>query len=196
MLPSKADVERAAQDPPREFTVAGVSRPAQPWTLRLFPQGLRLTPQREGEPAIHILRSELATYVHLLNFGVTRRTLAIRKPRKYVFKLDPTPWEHLTAWVGRDAHLRMALRQRLGWGVPVGIFMLIISIPLPGDAAAGIEGVPFSPLPAALGVLLIAGAILARRRPHPALFLLDSTWFAVLAGSLVLRVIYGDNPLW
>lgn len=195
MLPFEADVERDTQEAPRELTVAGLSRPAQPWMLRLFAQGLRLTPQREGERAIHLLRSELATHVDLVNFGVTRRTLVVRKPKR-LFKLDPAAWAQLTAWIGRDARLRIALRQRLGFGVPVGIFMLITSLPLPGNAEAGIEGVSFNPLFATLGVFLIAGAILARRRPHPALFLLDSTWFAVLAGTLVWRVIHGGSPLW
>lgn len=196
MLPSEADVVRAAQEEPREITVAGLSKPAQPWTLRLFAQGLRLTPQREGEAAIHLLRSELATHVDLVNFGVTRRTLVVRKPKKRLFKLDPAAWEQMKDWIGRDARLRIALRQRLGYGVPIGVLVLISSLPVPGNAEAGIEGVAFSPLFATLGVLLIAGAILARRRPHPALFLVDSAWFAVVAGTLVLRVIHGGSPLW
>jgi hypothetical protein len=195
MLPLEADIEPGTQEPPREITIAGLS-PAQPWTLRLYSEGLRLTPQREGQPPIHILRSELATHVDLVNFGVTRRTLVVRKPKKRLFKLDPAAWAQLKAWIGRDARLRIALRQRLGYGVPIGILVLISSLPIPGDAVAGIEGVPFNPLFAALGVLLVAGGILARRRPHPALFLLDSAWFAVLAGVLVWRVIHGGSPLW
>ena len=47
-----------------------------------------------------------------------------------------------------------------------------------------------------LGVLLIGSAILARRRPHPALFLVDSAWFAVLAASIAVRVAFGASPLW
>lgn len=196
MLPFGADVERATHEPPPELTVAGLSRPAQPWTLRLFPQGLRLTPQREGEPPIHLLRSELATHVQLVNFGVTRRTLAVRKPAKRNFKLDPQGWTQLMAWLGRDARLRIALRQRLGYGVPIGIMVLISSLPLPANPEAGTQGVAFNPVFAILGVALIVGAILARRRPHPALFLVDSAWFAVVAGTLVWRVIHGSSPLW
>jgi len=196
MLPSEAEVERAAPEPARELTVAGLSKPAQPWTLRLFAQGLRLTPRREGEPPIHIIRSELATHVDLVNFGVTRRTLVVKKPSKRVFKLDPGAWADLLAWVGRDAWLRIALRQRMGFGVPIGILVLLSSLPVPGNAEAGIEGVAFNPLFAILGVALIAGAMLARRRPHPALFLVDSAWFAVVAGTLVWRVIHGSSPLW
>jgi hypothetical protein len=196
MLPFEAGIERGTEEAARELTVAGVSRPAQPWTLRLFPQGLRLTPQREGEASIHTLRSEIATHVELVNFGVTRHTLVVRKPKRRVFKLDPAAWAELLAWVGHDARLRIALRQRLGYGIPVGILVLISSLPVPGNPEAGIEGFAFNPLFAVLGVLLIAGAILARRRPHPALFLLDSAWFAVLAGTLVWRVIHGGSPLW
>ena len=196
MLPVGADIEPAAQEPQHELAVAGLSKPAQPWTLRLFAQGLRLTPQSEGEPAIHLLRSELATHVDLVKFGVTRRTLVVKKPRKRHFKLDPEAWARLTAWIGRDARLRIALRQRLGYGVPIGILVLISSLPVPGNAEAGIEGVAFNPVFAILGVALIAGAILARRRPHPALFLVDSAWFAAVAGTLVWRVIHGSSPLW
>lgn len=192
----EADVDRAHHETPGELIVAGLSRPAQPWRLRLFPQGLRLTPDREGEPPIHILRSELATHVDLVNFGVSRRTMAVRKPRKRLFKLDSAGWVHFTAWMGRDARLRIALRQRIGWGVPVGILMVLTSLPVPGNAEAGIDGVPFNAFSATMGLFLIAGAILSRRRPHPALFLLDSAWFAALAGSMAWRVIQGGNPLW
>lgn len=181
---------------PREFVVAGISRPAQPWTLRLFPDGLRLAPQREGVPPIHLLRAEVPTYAQLLDFGVTRRTLAVRKPVKRAFKLDPPAWSALTEWVGRDTRLRMALRQRLGYGVPLGLLVLATSIPLSGDPEAGIPAVPFDPLAATLGTLLVASALLARWRPHPVLFLVDSAWFAALAASIVVRVAFGDNPLW
>ena len=196
MPPIEAGVERAPDPSPAALTVAGLSRPVQPWSLRLFPEGLRLTPQREGEPPIHILRSELATHVDLVNFGLARHTLAIRKPRKRLFKLDPAGWAQLTEWVGGDARLRIALRQRIGWGVPLGVLMLLTSLPVPGNVDAGIEGVPFNAFSATMGLFLIVGATLSRRRPHPALFLLDSAWFAALGGTFVWRVIQGGSPLW
>ena len=80
--------------------------------------------------------------------------------------------------------------------MPIGILIAISSLPVPGSAQAGIEPISFNPAFAALGVLLIAGAILARRRPHPALFLIDSAWFLVVAGTLVWRVAHGASPLW
>lgn len=179
-----------------ELTVSGLSRPQQPWTLQLFPEGMRLTPQQGGHPSIHILRSELSTHVHLMDFGLARRTLFVRKPVKRNFKLDPATWPTLTAWVGREAHLRMALRHRLGWGVPAGVLMVLTSVPVPGNPEAGVQGVPFNALWAALGALLIAGAIVSRKWPHPVLFLLDSAWFAVIGATFVVRVIQGGSPLW
>jgi hypothetical protein len=179
-----------------EFTVAGLSRPAQPWTLRIFPQGIHLTPERGGHPPIHLLRSEIATHVQLLNFGLTPRTLVVRKPVKRNFKLDQTAWPALTAWVGRDARLRMALRQRFGLGIWVGAILMLASIPLGGDPAAGIPPKPFDLQAAALGALLIGGTLVSRRRPHPLMFLADSLWFVGIAMMIAIQVLNGRNPLW
>lgn len=63
-------------------------------------------------------------------------------------------------------------------------------------ADAGIEAIPASPLNAALGAVLIASALLARRRPRPWLFLLDSAWCAILAASLGFAVAQGASPFW
>ena len=178
------------------YVVTTVAARAERWTLRFFPNGLRLDPETVAGTPVHVNRSDALARLDLVDFGLARRVLSVRKPTKRTFKLPPDAWDELKRWVGWETRLRIALKRRVGMGVPIGVLFLLTAIPIPGDAAAGIEGVPASPLNAALGVLLIAGAILARRRPRPWLFLLDSAWFALLAASLVYAVVRGATPFW
>jgi len=191
MLP--LDATEPPPEAPREIPVAGLSRPVQPWLLRLYRDGLRLTP-RAGAPVIHLLRAELPTHVLLLDSGFTRRTLVVRKPLKRNFKLDPPGWSALTEWVGRDARLRMALRQRLAFGIPLGTLLVFAALLPPATPeAAGVAGRIWT---ATLGALLVAGAALARWRPHRVLLLMDCALIAVVAGSIVFRLAHGASPLW
>ena len=171
------------------------SRP-ESWSLRFFPNGFRVDPDAAGAAPIHVNRADAEARIDLVDFGLARRVLNVRKPGKHSFKLPADAWDELKRWLGREPRLRIALKRRVGMGIPMGILFLLSAIPLEGDAAAGIEGLAGSPLNALLGVLLIAGAILARRRPRPWLFLLDSAWFALLAASIVFSVVKGASPFW
>ena len=178
------------------YAVTTVAARAERWRLRFFPSGLRLDPETTAEEPIHVNRSDALARLDLVDFGFTRRVLSVRAPKKRTFKLPPDAWDELGRWVGRETRLRIALKRRVGMGIPMGVLFLVSAIPIKGDAAAGIEGIPANPLNAALGVLQIAGAVLARRRPRPWLFLLDSAWFAILAASIVFSVLHGASPLW
>ena len=184
----------SASDPvvaPQAATVYAVTtlgaRP-QAWSLRFFPQGLRIDPETPGETPIHVNRGDALERLDLVDFGLARRVLAVRKPRKRTFKLPADAWDELTQWVGWDTRLRIALKRRVGMGIPMGVIFLVSAIPM--------NGVPANPLNAVLGVLLIAGTFLSRRRPRPWLFLLDSLWFALLAASLVVTVLNGASRFW
>ena len=60
-----------------------------------------------------------------------------------------------------------------------------------------IDPIPFDVVGFALGVGLIALAILARVAPHRNLFLLDAIWFLLLAADTVWTVVgEGSSPLW
>jgi hypothetical protein len=193
---SASEPAGAGPRPATTHAVATLSNPPRAWTLRIFPAGVRLEPAEPGDEPVHVLRQDALERLDLVDFGLARRILTVRKPKKRTFKLDPAAWHDVREWLGYDARIRIALKRRTGFGIPMGLLFLLTSLPLPGDAQAGIVGIPASPLNAALGAALVASAILARRRPRPWLFLADSAWFAVLAASLVFAVAHGASRWW
>ena len=168
---------------PGTYSVTTVGTRPQTWNLRFFPNGFRVDPETPGEMPIHVNRSDALARLDLVDFGFARRVLSVRKPSKRTFKLPADAWEELKRWLGWDTRLRIALKRRTGMGIPMGLVFLL-------------SGILASPMNAVLGVLLIAGTILARRRPRPWLFLLDSLWFALLAASLMFAIVQGWSPLW
>jgi len=65
---------------------------------------------------------------------------------------------------------------------PVRAFNILRAVHLEGNAH------PATPLVVSWG--------LATWRPHAVLFLVDSIWFAIMAGHLVVSVLNGWNPAW
>jgi hypothetical protein len=163
------------------------------WRLELAPEGLR--GEREDGASFEIPRSELLRRVNVFDSPLARRVLAVRDP-KFILQLEPSSYRELEAWLGKDLLLRMELRKRLAWVVPIGIILILGSLPLPADPAAGIEGAPLQLLGLVLGAILVVQGLLSRLRPDRIYLLLDSGWFTVLAVDTVLDVAFGASPFW
>ncbi len=178
-----------------EYRAIEVTRQQRPWLLRLFPQGLRLEAQNGGD-AVHILREQVVPSLHLTDGLLSRYVLSVRRPRKLTVRLEPEAFLALRRWIGPVDGLRIALRGRLSYALPIGVLFLITSIPLPGDPASGIAAVPFNAVSAILGSALLLNGLLARLRPHRALLLLDSFWFLALAAQTAYRIGSGASWAW
>jgi hypothetical protein len=126
------------------------------------------------------------------------RALVARIPKPVILKLDDSSLAVLTFWVGPLTleDLKGELRRRLRWTVPIGLLFVLGSIPLPGDPAAGVAGVPFDPVSLVLGLGLIALSVAARIVPHPFLLALDGLWFLLLAADTVWGVVRGGDSVW
>ena len=125
--------------------------------------------------------------------------LLVKKGKKRLaFRLEDSQLASVEAWIGppNQAHLAFSLRQRYGLGLPIGLFLLLTSLPFAGDPAAGIEPVPFNLVSAILGGGLIVLWAFSRWRPHPRLFILDAAWFALLALDTVYDVAVGKSAYW
>lgn len=166
------------------------------WTLQLFAEGLRGERQEGDAASFHIVRDHLPESIQLLDGLLVKRTLVVKKPRKTTLQLEPGPFRTLSRWIGQPTLLRLALKQRLSWTLPIGVLFVLGSLPLPGDPEAGLDPTPFHPVWAILGALLIVQGFVARRWPRPVLFLLDSLWFVGLAAATAYGVWQGDSPYW
>jgi hypothetical protein len=185
----------APGSPPQTLEAAEPGRNPRKWTLRLFPEGLRGERQDDGA-SVHVLRPKLPDVVQVHDGLLLKRTLVVKKPRRTTLQLDPDGFRRLSRWIGGPTLLRMALKRRLSWTIPIGILFVVISVPLPGDLEAGIEAVPFNPVSAVLGTALIVQGVASRLWPRPVFFLLDALWFCGLAADTVYRVTQGQRPYW
>lgn len=193
MVAEQVVTASAPTRPPETLDATEVGSKPRRWTLQLFRDGIR-GEREDGGASFHVLRARLLDSIQVMDGLLIRRTLVVRKPRRTTLKLEPPAFRRLSAWVGDHTLLRLALKGRLSWTIPIGILFVLGSVPLPGDPEAGIEAVPFSPVSAALGALLILQGLASKRLPRPALFLLDALWFLGLAADTLSRVWAGQSP--
>jgi hypothetical protein len=124
--------------------------------------------------------------------------LILRLSKKTVFLLEPDQLKVLQEWLGPPTtkDLKIALKQRLKFAIPIGLLFLFFSIPLAGDPDAGLEPVPFDPVSAILGALFITLGLIMKFWPRRELFLLDAGWLVLLAAKITYDIFYGSHWLW
>jgi hypothetical protein len=152
--------------------------PAKKWTLSLFRDYLKLEP-RDGK-AYEIDRADVPERVQKIESWLLRRGLIVTLGKKKVmFQLPSDAFAAVSAWIGPPTveDLKVGLKRRLSWVVPIGILFVLSALPL-GD-------LDWEPVSLALGLGLILTARLAKLWPHRNFFLIDSLWFASLAANSV-----------
>lgn len=180
------------------FEVTAKSGRKGTWNISLNARDLMLTAVDRDE-SFQILRVDAEEKIELRESSFTAPLLIVSIPKKkVVLKLEHKQAELLKKWLGPPTirGLKVALRQRLRWCLPIGIFFVIASIPLPADPEAGIQAVPFDAVSAFLGSSLILLSILTRLWPRRILFLLDGVWFSLLALDVAVDIYQGDSPWW
>lgn len=165
--------------------------PARKWTLILLPDRLRLESAGDA-PSVEVPRPEIPHKVEILHGLVFRRVLVIKKGKP--FQLKPDAFAALQAWMGPPTRedLKVALRRRMGWTLPIGAIFVLGSLPIEGPSPQ-----PFVPVTAGLGASLILLSVVSRLAPNRVFFLLDSIWFVGLAAETVRQVVVGESgPVW
>jgi len=195
--PSPSTPEPSAIAPsaesPRVLTLSEVGKPGKQWALELHPAHLALV-EVPGTPPYVILREEVMKGAMLIE-GMN--VLALNKPTKASFKLAPEATAALADWIGKPALMLFYLRRRSAWVLPVAVIWLIGSLPISGNADAGNKAVPFDSIGFTLALILIGSWALAKWRPHPLLFLVDSFWFLLLSVRLLIDVfVEGRSKGW
>ena len=165
------------------------------WALRLFPYGLR-GERQDDHTSFHVVRTNLLDSIKILDELLLKRTLVVKKPRRTTLQLQPRGFAALSRWIGEPTLLRLALKNRLSWTLPIGILYVLTSLPLPGDVEAGIDPAPFNPVWAFLGAALLFQGLASRKWALPIFFLLDALWFLALAADTAHGVAQGESPYW
>jgi len=177
-----------AGEAPSVLIASEVGKPGKQWTLELHPAHLGLV-EVPGTPPYVILREEMMKSAMLLE---SMNVLTLSKPLKTNFKLAPEATAALAEWIGKPALVLFYLRRRYAWVLPVAVLWLLGSLPFSGDSTAGTKPIPFDVIGFTLALILIGSWALAKWRPHPILFLVDSFWFLLLSGRL-LKDVFVDG---
>jgi hypothetical protein len=178
---------------PRVLVLSEVGKPGKQWTLELHPAHLGLV-EVPGTPPYVIMREEVMKGAMLIE-GMN--VFALTKPTKASFKLAPEATAALADWIGKPALMIFYLRRRSAWVLPVAVIWLLGSLPISGNPASGTKPVPFDLIGFTLALILIGSWALAKWRPHPVLFLVDSFWFLLLSVRLLIDVfVEGRSKGW
>jgi len=190
--PSESFAEASASSP-IVLAIEQMSSPPRPWKLTLYPAHFTLEPASYDTPPFLVLREEV---MKSAGFIEGMRALALTKPFKVTFKLPKEAAKTFADWIGKPVLAAHYLRRRYGWVLPVAVIWILGSLPFSGDPAAGVKAAAFDPIAFVLGVALVAAWACAKWRPHPALFLVDSIWFIVMAAHLGWDVVQGRSKGW
>ena len=168
------------------------------WTVSLNPDSLTIAAADGGE-SFQIARADAEENAELRESRLTNPFLVVNIPKKkVVFKLDRDQAEALKEWLGPPTMtgLKVALKRRLRWSIPIGVLFVLASLPFPANPEVGLEAVPFDPVTGFFGVSLLAIALLMRFWGNRMLFLLDSVWFFLLALNVAVGIARGDSVWW
>jgi hypothetical protein len=175
-----------------EYVVEDMARRESRWRLRIRPADLALFEPNESQPLV-ILRERMQTDAML---SEALQVLALKTPKRVTLKLSPEAMAAVVDWLGEGRLAAFYLKQRYSWVLAIGVIWILASLPLPGDPESGVDSVPLDSFGMGMGVALTIAWGVAKWRPHPALFLVDSLWFLCLTAYLTLQVWHGRSGLW
>jgi hypothetical protein len=194
---SESTAERSNPVDMEAFPVQAVMGAKGQWSLQLDADALRID-STDGTGQIVVPRSERHEKVEVRSSRFMPSLIVIHEPKKKGFKLDGTQLEAVTRWLGpaTKENLRVVLRRRFKFCLAIGVILIALSVPLPGDPATGLKAVPFDIFGAVLGLALVALAFVSRYWISRNIFLLDGLWFMLVAGNVAYGVYKGDSPWW
>jgi hypothetical protein len=183
----------------------GRGKGPKPWRLVLGRDELWLVPsspsssspspedhdasQKQSPPAVALTHLELTQHCDI-TIGNTVSWLSLRRvgQRVTLFRLDSDSLEGLRTFIApmRALHIERALKKRLRFSSPIGLFFVVSSLP--------ILGFHFDILGLIFGAGLVALSGLASLRTHVSMFLVDAALWLALALLNLRSVINGS--LW
>jgi hypothetical protein len=161
------------------------------WTLTLLPSHLALADAPGAQPYV-ILREQIMKTAVLME---GTRAFVVQQPRRVMFKLTAAGAAALAEWIGKPFLAGFYLKRRYSW-VAVWALLWVIGSLLTLIAPADGNPVRFDLVGLLLGLTLLLASALARWRPHPVLFLVDSIWFFSVSFRLLGDVLHGQSKGW
>lgn len=161
-----------------EHRVGNEKAPQLQWTLTFHTHALAAA--RADGMRLTLTRDELVAHTDLL-LGSVIRSLAVREPQRAPIPLTPPAQAALRRFIEPvyRAHLAATLKRRMRFTLPIGVFVVAMSVP-PLIPALDLRG-------AVIGGAMIAVSLLTRVFTHRALFLADSlVWLLIAVNNAML----------
>ncbi len=167
-------------------SVATGKIPTTQWELAFHEERFVAT-RGDGARAV-LSRAEVVADTDLL-IGIFLRALVVRAPTRLSVPLPGPPLAALRRFVEPvlDDHLAASLRRRLRLAAPIGVLVVITSLPSVGLGPLDVGGLVFG------GGLLVL-TLAAKIRKHRVLFLLDAVLWLVLAANNASHFGRGGSP--
>lgn len=142
--------------------------------------------------AFVLTHAELAEHANMMPWGPFLM-LAMRgmvpDGRAIAFKVEGDAIAVFRRWAftKRDLILAAVLKKRLRYSLPLGIFISALALPILGD---GVQ-----PLSLIFGVGIALLALIAPRKPHPFVFVIESVLWLCYGGGSVLHAVNSGSKL-
>lgn len=181
----------------RRLDIEESSPSRRTWTLFIYPDYLRFVAD-EGSGCFDVDFSQAGEELVLHSPLFGRPVLAVRQAKKTCFRLDRDDFAEVKEWMGPPTFrtMRATLKQQSAWGIGVGLFLLLSSLPKPADPEANLHALAFDPISGGLGISLIFLRLLGWLYPCRELFLADAAWFLLLGGKVGYDVLSGSSSIW
>jgi len=190
LAPSQSTVREATR-----LEITKLDGSAEKWRLELSPDQLALYSPTEPQPFV-FPRVDVAEKIQLVE-GV--RSLMLKTfPKKPIFRLERQDFKTLLDWLGPPTaeELSKALKKRFGPGLILGCVLLLISLPLVQNPAAGLAPFAYGLVNFALGGLMVTTWAIARFNPHRICFLLEAAWLGLVTFGPIMRIARGGSWWW
>jgi hypothetical protein len=167
------------------------------WNLTVEPESIIIT-AADGKETFEIKRSEAEERIELRESKYGDPLMTVLVPKRIIFSLNKEAGGLVKKWLGPPTikGLKVALKRRLKWSIPIAIVFIVSSMPFPADPEMGREAVSLDLTGLVLGATLLGLALLSRVWPRRELFVLDALWFTLLGIDVLVGVIRGNNVLW
>lgn len=168
-----------------------------PWKVTLEPDVLTLSACESTEQH-QISKAQAWEKVEFFGAFLKNKFLSVKIPKAQLFEITPEQETLIKEWLGPPTikDMKLALKKRLKWSLPLGIMFIFISLPMSARPEAGLEAIPLDLFGIILGVVLVGLSIVMRFWPRRELFLVNSAWFLVGIVKITYDIITGANWLW
>lgn len=171
------------------------AKDANNWALDCYEASVTFRKVEGSERrSFEVEKSDLSERVGLAESLFLPQVLVLRtEPKQKIsFLIGRDEKDRFLKWAGKAIHLQFALQSRTGLMMPIGLLLMLTSLPIPGSPGDGIPALPFAFFWFSMGGILLFFGVLTKRMPHKNILLMYCVWFFMVAAELIHQMQEGS----